>query len=544
MSCNVVEACGLKWMPPEGDCRMLIGPDVNQCAGLYRIVSGSIRASYGSGCHTCCKCIKQWWPSWNFDGLACVACKNRQREQQTPQAPPASAAAAPAGAASNEAARLIQDATARAEQITADAQANADRITTAARADAQRSAGAAQAEAQRITADARAATQAEAQRITADARAAAQAEAQRITADARAAAQSRSGPGERGLNAHESGRTSVVIFFNRELAAATAGFAGSHCIGRGGFGSVFFTAQLRGMGGADLAIKKLDLESMQGQTEFLQEVQVLGSCRHVNLTPLVGFAADVGGVCLVTPLMKGGNLEDRLLIQDVTARQRLSKLPGAPAGGFEPLSWQERLTVAVDVVTGLLYLHTPDPHTHKPTILHRDMKPSNVLLDLDKRGRLADMGLARAQRPGATHLTTSTTIAGTIGYLDEFYQNGGRFDEKADGYAVGVTLLVLLTGRPAVVEGEHIIGRCEVDDVSLVADERAQWPSAVAQEVLKVGMDLVKRNRSMRITLSTALQRLEQLVDANPAPALEPEVVVERECMMCLSAPRHVRFGW
>jgi len=161
----------------------------------------------------------------------------------------------------------------------------------------------AQAEAQRITADARAAAQAEAQRITADARAT----VQRITAAAQAAAQaaqaaSRRGPGERGLNAHESGRTSVVIFFNRELAAATAGFADSHCIGRGGFGSVFFTAQLRGMGGADLAIKKLDLESMQGQTEFLQEVQVLGSCRHVNLTPLVGFAADVGGVCLVTPL--------------------------------------------------------------------------------------------------------------------------------------------------------------------------------------------------------------------------------------------------
>ena len=65
----------------------------------------------------------------------------------------------------------------------------------------------------------------------------------------------------------------------------------------------------------------------------------------------------------------------------------------------------------------------------------------------------------------------------------------------------------------------------------------------MAQEVHKVGLDLVNRNRARRITLSTALQRLEQLVDANPAPALEPEVVVERECMMCLSAPRHVRFG-
>ena len=81
-----------------------------------------------------------------------------------------------------------------------------------------------------------------------------------------------------------------------------------------------------------------------------------------------------------------------------------------------------------------------------------------------------------------------------------------------------------------------------VDDVSEVTDERAQWPSAVAEELHKVGMDLVKRIRARRITLSTALQRLQQLVDANPAPASAPEVVVERECMMCMSAPQHVRF--
>jgi serine/threonine protein kinase len=108
------------------------------------------------------------------------------------------------------------------------------------------------------------------------------------------------------------------------------------------------------------------------------------------------------------------SLEDRL-IEDVTARQRLSKLPGAPAGGFKPLSWQERLIVAVDVVSGLLYLHTPYPDMHKPAILHRDLKPSNILLDLDNRARLADMGLARAQRPAAAHLTTATSIAGTNG---------------------------------------------------------------------------------------------------------------------------------
>jgi serine/threonine protein kinase len=80
-----------------------------------------------------------------------------------------------------------------------------------------------------------------------------------------------------------------------------------------------------------------------------------------------------------------------------------------------PLSWQERLIVAVDVVSGLLYLHTPYPDMHKPAILHRDLKPSNILLDLDNRARLADMGLARAQRPAAAHLTTATSIAGTNG---------------------------------------------------------------------------------------------------------------------------------
>jgi hypothetical protein len=123
-----------------------------------------------------------------------------------------------------------------------------------------------------------------------------------------------------------------------------------------------------------------------------------------------------------------------------------------------------------------LYLHTPDPYTHKPTILHCDMKPSNILLDQDKRARLADMGLARAQRQAAAHLTAASSIAGTNGYLDGYYLTTGRFDEIADAYAVGVTLLVLLSGSAAVdpVRG-HIIGRCNAEDVSEVADERAQW---------------------------------------------------------------------
>jgi hypothetical protein len=75
------------------------------------------------------------------------------------------------------------------------------------------------------------------------------------------------------LNFCKNNKRMIIIY--SELAAATTEFADSNCICWGSFGSVFFTVQLRWMGGAELAIKKLDLESMQGKTEFLQEVQVL-----------------------------------------------------------------------------------------------------------------------------------------------------------------------------------------------------------------------------------------------------------------------------
>jgi len=145
-----------------------------------------------------------------------------------------------------------------------------------------------------------------------------------------------------------------------------------------------------------------------------------------------------------------------------------------------------------------------------------------------------------------------TSVAGTNGFLDDYYLTTGRFDEAADGYAVGVVLLMVLTGRPrrrrpAVdpVLGP-IIGHCEVEDSSEVvslSDPTAQWPITVAAEMHKVGMALVKRNRERRITLNTALQRLQRLVDDHLGPAPVPEDLEERECMICMSAPRHVRFG-
>jgi len=216
-------------------------------------------------------------------------------------------------------------------------------------------------------------------------------------------------------------------------------------------------------------------------------------------------------------------------------------------GASKTASSSTRLPVAASVAAlrGLEYLHTPDPATHKPAILHRDIKPSNILLDLDGGARLADMGLARQTRPEAAHVTTMTTIAGTNGFMDDYYQDTGRFDASADGYAMGVTLLVLLTCFRAIdpVHG-HVVrgGRCDVEEeeIATLADARARWPDAAAREVYKVAMALVKRNRERRITVATARQRLEALL---PAPPPVVGDMFERECVLCLSAPRHVRFA-
>jgi len=199
----------------------------------------------------------------------------------------------------------------------------------------------------------------------------------------------------------------VTVFFVGQLADVTDGFSDALKLGGGVFGIMYKAALPTGDGGpvvgtAYAVVKKLDPSSMQGQTEFLQEVQVLGGCRHENLLPLprLGFSADQGmhreyaGVCLVMPLMKGGILEDRLFL-DPSVRRRLGRLSdmsgvsGAPADIHEPLTGMKRLSVLFGAVKGLEYLHTPDPAIFKPVIMHHDIKPSYIVLEVDLHARLA-----------------------------------------------------------------------------------------------------------------------------------------------------------
>ena len=173
-----------------------------------------------------------------------------------------------------------------------------------------------------------------------------------------------------------------------ELVAATAGWAAARKVGEGGFGAVYRADALpsRPMLGP-VAIKRLGADSQQGLNELMSEVQLLGTCRHEHLLPLLAFCYEGGVGCLVYPLMAGGSLEDRLVRDDDASRRLASLLPAAGAVR-PPLTWQQRLRAVRDATRALVFLHTPT--ATRPVVLHRDIKPANVLLDLEGNAKLAD----------------------------------------------------------------------------------------------------------------------------------------------------------
>ncbi|KAK7358444.1 hypothetical protein VNO77_00372 [Canavalia gladiata] len=210
-----------------------------------------------------------------------------------------------------------------------------------------------------------------------------------------------------------------------ELQLATGGFSQANFLAEGGFGSVH-----RGVlpDGQVIAVKQYKLASTQGDKEFCSEVEVLSCAQHRNVVMLIGFCVEDGRRLLVYEYICHGSLDSHLYGR----KQNV-------------LEWCARQKIAVGAARGLRYLHE---ECRVGCIVHRDMRPNNILLTHDFEALVGDFGLARWQPDG--DMGVETRVIGTFGYLAPEYAQSGQITEKADVYSFGIVLLELVTGRKAV----------------------------------------------------------------------------------------------
>ncbi|KAL3526433.1 hypothetical protein ACH5RR_011089 [Cinchona calisaya] len=162
-----------------------------------------------------------------------------------------------------------------------------------------------------------------------------------------------------------------------------------------------------------------------GET-FLREVRSLSHVRHPNLATLQGYCEKEGECFLIYEFCPNGNLSEWLF------------------GTDKVLSWIQRLQIAVDSARGLCFLHTYP----QGCIVHRDIKPTNILLGKNFEAKLSDFGLSKVIDLGETN--ASSEVRGTFGYVDPEYQINRRVNSAGDVYSFGIVLLQMLSGRKVI----------------------------------------------------------------------------------------------
>ncbi|XP_019157233.1 PREDICTED: L-type lectin-domain containing receptor kinase S.4-like [Ipomoea nil] len=254
-------------------------------------------------------------------------------------------------------------------------------------------------------------------------------------------------------------------FKYEELKKATKGFRDKELLGFGGFGKVYKGTLPKSR--TEVAVKRINHDAKQGLREFVSEIASIGRLRHRNLVQLLGWCRRRGDLLLVYDFMPNGSL-DKYLFDEPKA----------------VLTWEQRLKIIKGVASGLLYLH----EEWEQTVIHRDVKAGNVLLDSEMNGKLGDFGLAKLYERGENPGTTR--VVGTLGYLAPELTKTGKPSTSSDVFAFGALVLEIVCGRRPIEQ------KALPEELILVEWVWDKWQQGAILEVvdprLKGGYDEVE----------------------------------------------------
>ncbi|XAR68911.1 Non-specific serine/threonine protein kinase [Bertholletia excelsa] len=306
------------------------------------------------------------------------------------------------------------------------------------------------------------------------------------------------------LSANNNGEKSARIFSGKEINKATNNFSRDNLLGSGGFGEVFRSILDNG---TVTAVKRAKPGNTKGTVHVLNEVRVLCQVNHRSLVRLLGCRVELDQPLIIYEYIPNGTLFDH--------HRR----------NWPPLTWQQRLTIALQTAEGRAYLHS----SAVPPIYHRDVKSSNILLDEKLDAKVSDFGLSHLvelSESSCSHIYTSSQ--GTLRYLDPEYYLNVQLTDRSDVYSFGVVLLELLTSKKAIDFNR------EEENVNLVVHVKM----IMEEERLMEALDPVLMEGATEVELET-MKALGYLVAEclderrQNRPSMK-EVVEEIECIISI----------